>query len=224
MSSEPVSVVIEGENFLPLATQHLGGGAPVTMDNHFEAFLGEVALEDVTWVDARTLRARVPGGLAPGWHSLAVVSPLGERVELPRAYLSSNVPLARLGARAVLERDQVSVQERTRLVLTVENTGTSVALAVTPAVRPVGEGRVELVSAPGPADIAAGGSASFIWELGAAAQGGVLFELEVQGSEELTGTELRVPGVEVGPLRIRNRAVLSATNSTTRTTSRSRCW
>ncbi|AKJ04526.1 Flagellar hook-length control protein FliK [Archangium gephyra] len=205
-----MAVVIEGENFLPLATQHLGGEAPVTLDDHFEAFLDEVVLEDVTWVDARTLRARVPGGLAPGWHSLAVVGPQGVRVELPRAYLSSLAPLARLEAWAVLERGQVSVQERTRLVVTVENKGTSAALAVTPVLHPVGEGRVEVVSEPGPTGIAAGGSASFAWELAAAAAGDVLFTLEVQGSEELTGTALRAPDVEVGPLRIRNRAVLSA--------------
>ena len=210
LSSEPVSVLIEGENFLPLATQHLGDGAPVTMDDHFEAFLGEVALEDVTWVDARTLRARVPGGLTPGWHSLAVVGPLGGRVELPRAYLSSAVSLARLAGGAVLERGQVSVQERTRLVLTVENPGSSAALSVTPVLHFTGEGRVEVVSEPEPASIAAGGRASFSWVLGAAAPGDVYFTLEVQGIEEQTGTELRLPGVEVGPLRIRNRAVLSA--------------
>ncbi|WNG58549.1 hypothetical protein F0U59_30245 [Archangium gephyra] len=210
MSSEPVSVVIQGENFLPLATQHLGGEVPVTMDHHFEAFLGEVALEDVTWVDARTLRARVPAGIAQGWHVLKVVGPLGGRVELPRAYLSSLAQLARLEAGAVLERGQVSVQTRTRLTLTVENTGTSAALAVTPVLRLVGEGRVEIVSEPAPADIAAGGSASFAWELGAVAPGEVHFALEIQGSEELTGTALRAPDVEVGPLRIRERAVLSA--------------
>ncbi|WPB81626.1 hypothetical protein KYC5002_21215 [Archangium violaceum] len=210
MSSEPVTVVIEGENFLPLATQHLGGEVPVTMDHHFEAFLGEVALEDVTWVDARTLRARVPAGLAQGWHVLKVVGPLGGRVELPRAYLSSLAQLARLEAGAVLERGQVSVQTRTRLTLTVENTGSSAALAVTPVLRLVGEGRVEIVSEPGPADIAAGGSASFAWEIRAVAPGEVHFALEIQGREALTGTALRAPDIEVVPLLIRDRAVLSA--------------
>ncbi|KFA92596.1 hypothetical protein [Archangium violaceum] len=209
--SEPVPVVIEGENFLPLATQHLGGEVPVTMDHHFEAFLGEVALEEVTWVDARTLRALIPRGLTPRKdYSLTVVGPLGGRVELPGAYLCSDEQLARLEAGAVLERGQVSVQTRTRLTLTVENTGSSAALAVTPVLRPVGEGRVELVSEPAPADIAAGGSASFAWELGAVTPGEVHFTLEIQGREELTGTALRAPDVEVGPLRIRERAVLSA--------------
>ncbi|WP_375765457.1 hypothetical protein NR798_27510 [Archangium gephyra] len=210
MNTEPVSVVIEGENFLPLATQHVGGGAPVTVDARFEAFLGEVALEDVTFVDARTLRARVPGGLAPGWYALAVVGPLGGRVELPRAYLSSEVPLARLEARGRLERERVSVEETTRLLLTVENTGGSAALGVTPVLSQAGEGRVEVRSEPGPADIPVGGSASFAWELGAAAPGDVRFTLEVQGSEAMTGTELRAPAVEVGPLQLRHRTVLAA--------------
>lgn len=210
MNTEAVSVVIEGENFLPLATQHIGGGEPVTVDARFEAFLGELALEDVMWVDGRTLRARIPGGLAPGWHPLVVVGPLGGRVELPRAYLSSAVPLARLEARASLEREKVSVEERTRLVLTVENTGGSAALAVTPVLSPLDDGRVEVRPESGPADIAAGGSASFTWELEATAPGDVRFSLEVLGSEELTGMELRAPVVEVGPLRIRTRAVLTA--------------
>jgi len=210
MNTEAVSVLIKGENFLPLATQHIGGGAPVTVDARFEAFLGEVALEDVTFVDASTLRARVPGGLAAGWHALAVAGPLGGRVELPRAYLSSAVPLARLHAQARLERDRLPVEERTRLLLKVENTGSSAALGVTPVLSFVGEGRVEFLSEPAPADIAAGGSASFEWELRAAAPGDVRFTLEAQGSEALTGTELRAPAVEVGPLQMRHRTVLAA--------------
>jgi hypothetical protein len=210
MNTEPVSVVIEGENFLPLATQHIGNGTPVTMDARFEAFLGEVALEDVTFVDLRTLRARVPGRLAPGWYALTVVGPLGKRVELPRAYLSSEVPLARLDAQARLETDRLSVEERTRLLLKVENTGNSAALGVTPVLRSVGEGRVEILSEPAPADIAVGESASFEWELGAAAPGDVRFTVEAQAREELTGTELRVPAVEVGPLQMRHRTVLAA--------------
>ncbi|HZI03104.1 MAG TPA: hypothetical protein VEZ71_03725, partial [Archangium sp.] len=135
---------------------------------------------------------------------------MGGRVELPRAYLSSDVPLARLHAQARLERDRLSVDERTRLLLKVENTGSSAALGVTPVLSFVGEGRVELLSEPVPADIAAGGSASFEWELRAAAPGDVRFTLEAQGSEALTGTELRAPAVEVGPLRMRHRTVLAA--------------
>jgi hypothetical protein len=201
-------VVIEGENFLALPTQHIGGEEPVTVDARFEAFLDDVALEDVTLEDARTLRAKVPVGLAPGWHTLAVVGPLGRRVELPGAYYASDRPLAVLGARAALERDKVSVGERTRLVLTVENSGGTLALAVTPRLSPVGEGQVELLSQPVPADIPPGTSASFAWELGAVAPGDLRFLLEAGGRESQAGVELQAPGVETGPLRMRNRAAL----------------
>lgn len=211
LNADAVPVVIEGENFLSLPTQHIGGEEPVTVDARFEAFLDEVALEDVTLEDARTLRAKVPGGLAPGWHTLAVVGPLGRRVELSGAYYASDRRLASLEARAALERGTVYVGERTRLVLTVENPGGTAALAVTPELGMVGEGRVELLSEPAPVDIPPGTSASFSWELGAAAPGDLRFQLAARGREALVGVEVRAPGVEVGPLQLRNHAQLAAT-------------
>ncbi|MGZ3459720.1 MAG: hypothetical protein ACXU86_14590, partial [Archangium sp.] len=204
-----MSVVIEGENFLALATQHIGGREPVTVDSGFEAFLDEVALEDVTLEDSHTLHARVPEGLVPGWHSLAVVGPLGRRVELPRAYFSSDRPLALLGARAELQQDHVSVGQRTRLLLTVENTGGTAALAVSALLHPAGEGQVEVIPELPSADIAPGGSVSLSWALEAAAPGDARFSLEVRGTESTTGVEVLAPSVEVGPLQIRNRAVLT---------------
>ncbi|MFL5358667.1 hypothetical protein [Archangium sp.] len=210
LNANAVPVRIEGENFLALPTQHIGGEEPVTVDARFEAFLDDVALEDVTLEDSRTLRATVPVGLAPGWHSLEVVGPLGRRVELPRAYYASDRPLAVLGARASLERDKVSVGERTWLVLTVENSGGTSALAVTPRLSPVGEGQVKLISQPAPADIPPGTSASFSWELGAVAPGDLRFLLEAGGIESQARVELQAPGVEMGPLRMRNRAALTS--------------
>ncbi|QRN93418.1 hypothetical protein JRI60_30015 [Archangium violaceum] len=210
LNTSSVPVVIEGENFLSLVTQHIGGSELVSEDARFDAFLDEVALEDVALEDEHTLRARVPEGLAPGWHALSVRGPLGRRVELPRAYLSSDRPLAVLGARAVVESDHVWVGGRTRLVVTVENTGGSAALAVTPVLSLVGEGRVELGSRPEPADIGPGTSAFFVWELGAISSGELRFTVEVRGSEETTGMELPVLTVEEGPLQIRNRPELTA--------------
>lgn len=203
LNTGPVDVVIEGENFLALATQHIGGRESVSVDTRFEAFLDEVALEDVTLQDTHTLRARVPGGLAPGWHTLAVVGPLGQRVELPRAWFASERSLALLQPQAALERTQVEVGERVRLSLTVENVGGTAALGVAPVLRVEGEGQVERLSEPGSADLVPGGSASFTWELSAAAPGEPRFFMEAVGYEEELGGELRMPAVEVGPLRIR---------------------
>ncbi|WNG48025.1 hypothetical protein F0U60_30695 [Archangium minus] len=211
LNTEPVSAVIEGENFLEVPTQHIGGEELVTVDARFKAFLGVVALEDVTRVDDHSLKARIPEGLLPGWHSLVVVGPLGQRVELPRAYYSSDLVLARLDARARLQRDKVSVGERMQLLLDVENTGGTVASAVTPVLHFVGEGQVEVLSAPEPVDIAPGGRETFAWELEATVPGDLRFMLEVGGRESKVGLELQAPVAEAGPLQIRDRAVLTST-------------
>jgi hypothetical protein len=203
LNTGPVDVVIEGENFLGLATWHLGEREPVAVDTRFEAFLDEVALEDVTVEDVHTLRARVPAGLMPGWHTLVVVGPQGQRVELPRAWFASERPLARLQAQAALERTQVEVGERVRVLLTVENVGSTAALGVAPVLRMAGEGQVERLLEPAPAEFAPGARASFTWDLVAAASGEARFSVEAVGQEQETGQELRTPAVEVGPLWIR---------------------
>jgi hypothetical protein len=210
LNSETVPVVIEGENFLALVTQHIGGSEPVLEDARFEAFLGEVALEDVVLEDEHTLRARVPEGLAPGWHTLTVMGPLGQQAELPRAYLSSDRPLARLEAEAQLQRNHVWVGERTQLTVKVENTGGTVALGVTPALSLAGEGRVKVLSEPAPADIGPGTSAAFVWELDAVSSGALSFTVEARGREETTGLELPVLTAAAGPLELREHPALTA--------------
>jgi len=204
LNTGPADVVIEGENFLGLATWHLGEREPVAVDTRFEAFLDEVALEDVTVEDVHTLRARVPAGLAPGWHTLVVVGPQGQRVELPRAWFASERPLARLQAQVALERTQVEVGERVRVLLTVENVGSTAALGVAPVLRLAGEAQLERLLEPRPApELAPGARASFTWELVAAASGEARFSVEAVGQEQELGLELRMPVVEVGPLWIR---------------------
>lgn len=203
LNSGPVAVVIEGENFRALATQHIGGQEPVSVDARFQAFLGEVALEDVTLEDTHTLRARVPEGLAPGWHTLAVVGPLGRHVELPRAWFASERPLALLQGRGALALTRVEVGARVRLLLTVENVGSTAALGVVPVLSALGEGRVERLSEPTPANIIPGGSVAFAWELLATAPGEVGFSVEAVGNEQELGLELRMSGVDVGRLEIR---------------------
>ncbi len=210
LNTSAVPVVIEGENFLSLVTQHIGGREPVSEDARFEAFLDEVALEDVTLEEANTLRARVPGGLAPGWYTLSVKGPLGRRVELPRAYLSSARPLALLRAWATLDQDSVWVKQRARLTLTVENVGGTAVHALTPVLNMAGDGRVEVLSAPEPANVDPGTSASFVWELDAASSGLLRFTVEARGREEMTGMELPVLPEEAGPFLIRDRPELTA--------------
>ncbi|QRK07057.1 hypothetical protein JQX13_44570 [Archangium violaceum] len=210
MNTEPVSVFIEGDNFLEVPTQHIGGEEPVTVDARFEAFLGGVALEDVTRLDEHTLSARVPQGFPLGMHPLVVVGPLGRRVEMPDAYFSSDRMLARLDARVRLQPTKFLVGERIPLLLEVKNTGGTAANAVLPVLRFVGEGQVKVITAPEPTNIDPGGSSTFSWELGADAPGDLLLTLEVRGVESTVGVELRAPAVEPVPIQIRERAVLTA--------------
>lgn len=78
-------VEITGEDFHVGATQRADGGGS-TVDASYRAWLGPAELLEVTWIDERTLRARVPAGLAVGWHDLLVQGPFGTGV-LGRAYL-----------------------------------------------------------------------------------------------------------------------------------------
>jgi hypothetical protein len=77
-------VEIAGERFHVQGVQAADGGSHV--DARYRAWLGATELLDVTWVDGRTLRARVPPGLALGWHDLEVEGPFGSGV-LASAYL-----------------------------------------------------------------------------------------------------------------------------------------
>jgi hypothetical protein len=208
MNTQRVPVVIQGENFLPLTIQHIGGPRPVEVDSRFEAFLGQVALEEVVLEDAHTLRAQVPAGLVPGVYPLVLVSPLGTRVELPRAFLVSEKQLARLELSSSLDAPEVSVGQRLRLPLTVRNTGETLARAVAPSLDVRGEGQVVTLSQPAAADIAAGQDATFTWELVVTHQGLLEFNLGARGHEETLDLELEAGPLTVGPVRARRGAAL----------------
>lgn len=164
LTGAPVPVVIHGENFVRLATQNVERApAGETLDT-YQAFLGETPLEGVRWVDAGRLEARVPQGLALGWHALRLVSPLGREVRLERAYYASDTPAARLAARASATPEATEVGVEARLALTVENTGGTAALGVTPAFAPAaGSPAAQLTLLTPPQDLAPGESAVFHW-------------------------------------------------------------
>ncbi|WP_434389757.1 hypothetical protein [Melittangium boletus] len=211
LNTAPVSVVLEGDNFVPVATQHLGGPERVTLESRFEARLGTWRLEDVTWVDEHTLRLRMPEGLTPGWYPLEVETPLGERVVLPRAWFVSDRPLAELQTQVRWERDRLWVGEETRLVLTVENTGGTRARAVQARPRFEGSARVESrAESSAPVDLEPGGSASFAWTVVAHGPGSARVDLGLEAEDEARGEALPVPRVETG-LEVRERSALSAT-------------
>jgi hypothetical protein len=207
VNSGPVSATLEGENFLPVATRHVGGEEPVTLESRFQVFLGGERLGEVTLADSRTLRFELPAGLAPGWYDVAVETPLGGRAELPRAYFASAQPLAALQVRSAWQRDRLWVGEETRLVLTVENTGGTRARAVQPELR--FEGQMDVKAEPAPADVEPGASEDFTWTLGAVTPGRVNLHVTPRGEEESSGVALEPPPVET-VLQVRERAEPSA--------------
>jgi hypothetical protein len=84
LETEVVDVSIRGDQFFARAHRQLGSGTLV--DAQFRARLGNVELEDVRWMSATELTARVPGVLPPGTHSLIVEAPNGI-AELPGAFV-----------------------------------------------------------------------------------------------------------------------------------------
>lgn len=213
MTTEAVEGLIEGDNFLELPTQHVGGEQELTLDARFQATLGGVALEDVRREDEHRLRARIPAGLAPGWHPLSVVGPGGRRVELPRAYYASARPLASLEARSGWARPRLWVGERARLELEVENPGTTAALAVTAVLRPEDATRMTILSEPPPVDLPPGASTTLAWELLAEAPGEPRFAVDLQGREEVVGVALEKVGLGVAPLQVRAREAAPLTTT-----------
>ena len=165
-------------------------------------------LEGVVLEDARTLRFELPTGLAPGWHDVAVETPLGGRAELTRAYFASTQPLASLGMTAGWGGDRVGGGEETRLVVAVENAGGTRARALRPELRI--EGQVDVKAEPAPLDLEPGASGEFAWTLGAVAPGSVNLRVDLRGEEESSGVVLESPPVET-VLRVRERTELSAT-------------
>jgi hypothetical protein len=78
-------VVVHGSSFTVLTVQPASGGGP-SVDDTFQAWMGDLPLQDVRRVDAETLSAIVPAGLTPGSKTLRVQGPFGTSGELPNAF------------------------------------------------------------------------------------------------------------------------------------------
>lgn len=92
----PVEVVIRGHPFLPRVEANYDDREQSQVDGAFKAWLGEAALEDVTFVSTTELRGRVPAGLLPGGYSLVVEDPSGAVARLENAFVVTGHPAVRL--------------------------------------------------------------------------------------------------------------------------------
>lgn len=173
-SAASVPVVIHGERFLLRPLQEQSGG-PAELEMGHRAWLGEVELVDVVWVDTRTLHATVPAGLAPGVKQLVVENGYGRRGALDRAFEVTAAPATALGA-TLGAPATFNVGQRAALTLSIRNEGEAAVRDVIPdAVALTGtaaQGAVVAGPVPASADrLEPGATVTFTWFVTAALPG-----------------------------------------------------
>lgn len=80
------AVTIRGRDFFLGVSVSYSQQSRTRISNTFTARLGDVELEEVTYVDFTTLKARVPAGLGLGTHTLTVIDPTGKSGTLRDAF------------------------------------------------------------------------------------------------------------------------------------------
>ncbi len=186
-------VVIHGTGFSVRTVQPASGGAP-TVDETFQAWLGDQALLDVHRVDEQTLTATVPAGLSPGLKTLRVQGPFGSSGELPNAFTVEGTALSSISATIAATPATVSVGQSITVTVTVTNTGTTAATGAAPAPLTVsGTGTADPSTGPDPASIATlgpGESGTFSWTYTATGAGTLAFAGSVHATDSFSGTTI----------------------------------
>ena len=178
------AVVLHGQDFTPAAVQRLNGGSEIEVDAVFRAFLGNVELEDVSWVDSHTLTAVVPPDLAAGTYALSVEGPYGLGMADGVFLVSDAVPAALTASASAPQRARLGLEFS--VAQTVTNTGGMTALAVA-AGSPVLSGSAQVQPPPGTIDILPGASFVFIWRIRPGDPGTLDVGLPVAGVDEVDG-------------------------------------
>jgi hypothetical protein len=205
-ASEPVPVVIRGEGFFARARQGLEQGQPSLIDATFRVWLDETELGEVRRVDASTLSALVPAGIAVGVHALKLEGPYGT-ASLPDAYRALG-SAASLQAQ-ILAPERASTQQRVEMLIEVTNTGSAEARDVSVAL--AAPGLSSLTAPVPPTTLAPGASVRFAFA-GQAEQPGVCaLEATVTGADAEGGEALQATAS--GSLLIERAARLSGSLS-----------
>jgi uncharacterized repeat protein (TIGR01451 family) len=124
------------------------------VDTHHRAWLGDVELAEVTWVDATKLTATVPAGLPTGSQRLTVENALGAHGTLEKAFTVLAAPA--FSATVSVDRTTVNVGQPFTLTLALANDGGADVNALTlgaPSLTPSG---LATVSPGGPSPAAPG--------------------------------------------------------------------
>lgn len=206
-AGQPTAVTIRGHGFFPRTVQSSGGG-PATVDATHRAWLDDVALSDVAWVDEGTLRATVPAGaLALGPHALTVENALGRRGTLAAAF--TVIDPAALGATVRLTRGVASTGQVLSLQVSLANTGGSAVQGISLSVTVQGEGGATVGTLPAAVDVAAGGEAALEVPLTATSAGALTVSVVATGREAISGRVVEA-AASAGALAVVERAALAA--------------
>src|SRR5919197_695354 len=212
--TDPIAVEIHGASFAAKPTLHFGGGDPLTADARYQAWLGDIPLLDVAWVDASTLTATVPGGAAPGLYRARVRDPYGREIESDgEVYEVVKRQGARLEATLEVARTRVQVGETIASTLIVTNSGDTAATVVAPSLR-VDSGPAAVETVPLPVDIGPGEAKSFGLEVHTQGVGTVLFSAAAQGRDAYFGGVVSVAPISAA-VEVATPPVLSATAAVT---------
>jgi hypothetical protein len=191
-AGKELTLLVTGQDFQPSVVAMQSGGG-VSANAQFRVWLDDPsqpagghgrALSPVQWVDARTLRARLPADFPPGRYAVTVEGPFGVSDAKADAFVLSNAQPAQLSASAAAPAT-VSSDQPFDVSLTLTNGGGSKALRVAPAPLPQAPG----VSFSG-VDLASGGSHVFTWHLPPQPAGNLVLSLGGTGWDEIDGDAL----------------------------------
>lgn len=90
---EQVLLEIRGAGFAPGVRVSFDDAARTQLSGEFKAYLGDVALLDVHYVDSNHISARLPVGMAEGRYALRVEDPRGNVVDLADAFEITPAPI-----------------------------------------------------------------------------------------------------------------------------------
>ena len=205
MAGVATAVRITGDDFLarPNGSQ---------LDTRQRAWLDDVELADVTWVDVHTLTATVPASLTPGAKTLRVQNAYGGQGTLANAFTVMNAS-SRLAASLTVNHPTVALGQPIDVTFTVRNGGSGAADMTSVTTSQTGAAATCGTPSPAPpVRIDAGGSQVFTWQCTGSSPGNVVLEATAAGTDSSSGAPLSVSAA-TGQVAVQAPAALAATLS-----------